>query len=105
MNLRIEFTAPPGRILDDRYGPSTLLTVAASPSRLLRSGDGAATPLQRTLQLDAGEGVLQVSAQAASCDDDPAVEHPACYLARQDWGVPVRVVPGGPTELTLMLLG
>ena len=44
-----------------------------------------------------------VTAQAASCD--VAAEHPACYLARQDWGIPVRVVPGGPDHLELMLLG
>ena len=52
-----------------------------------------------------GEGVLHVSAQAASCDAHaPGVEHPACYLARQDWGVPVSVADDGPSELTLTLL-
>jgi len=47
--------------------------------------------------------VLHVTAQAASCDE--GVEHPACHLTRQDWGVPVRVVPGGPARLVLPLRG
>jgi hypothetical protein len=49
-------------------------------------------------------GVLQVSAQVASCDDDPRIVHPACYLSRQDWGVPVVVTAAGADELTLVLL-
>jgi hypothetical protein len=56
--------------------------------------------------------VLHVSARAASCDDpaagSAAAEHPACYLARQDWGIPVRVVAGGTgstDRLDLPLLG
>lgn len=32
------------------------------------------------------EGVLHVSAMAASCDDDPAIEYPACHVHQQDWG-------------------
>ena len=52
---------------------------------------------------DATEGVLHVTAQAASCDD--GVEHPACHVSRQDWGVPLRVRAGGPDRLTLMLRG
>jgi hypothetical protein len=52
-----------------------------------------------------GDGVLHITAQAAACDDDPTIEHPACHVARQDWGVPVRVVPDGPAELRLVLLG
>ena len=44
-----------------------------------------------------------MTAQAASCDKDG--EHPACHLARQDWGVPVRVEHGADDELVLMLLG
>ena len=38
-------------------------------------------------------------------DDDPAIEYPACHLNAQDWGVPVRLVAGGPAELTLPLHG
>ncbi len=102
------FVPPPGRKLDERYGPATQLTVSASPPQLLADGAGSGTGLDRTLVL-AGppgtEGVLHVTAQAASCDDDPAVEHPACHLARQDWGVPVRIAETGDGELTLMLLG
>ncbi|HEU5271183.1 MAG TPA: hypothetical protein VFU36_14750, partial [Jatrophihabitans sp.] len=102
------FVPPPGRKLDERYGPSTQLTVSASPPELLVSGAGAGTELTRTLEFAGGpgaEGVLHVTAQAASCDDDPAVEHPACHLARQDWGVPIRLAEDGEPELALMLLG
>jgi thiol-disulfide isomerase/thioredoxin len=108
VTLNVVFTPAPGRKLDERYGPSTQLTVSASPPELLASGSGDSTELRRTLDLAPGEGVLHVSAQAASCDEavrDPAVEHPACYLARQDWGVPVRVMDGGVTDLQLVLLG
>jgi hypothetical protein len=79
------------------------LTVTASPATLLRSGAGAATALGRELDLAPGTGVLHVTAQAASCDVD--AEHPACYLARQDWGIPVRVGADGDAELRLVLLG
>jgi hypothetical protein len=94
--------------LDDRYGPSTRLIVSSSPDTLLAEGAGETTDLSRQLVLTADPGndaVLQVVAQAASCDDDPGVEHPACYLARQDWGIPVRITSGGASELTLPLLG
>jgi hypothetical protein len=50
-------------------------------------------------------GVLHVVAQAASCSDDPADEHPVCRLTRQDWGVPVRVVADAPTRLPLLMGG
>jgi len=108
LRLTVPFVPPPGRKLDERYGPSTQLTVSASPPGLLADGAGTGTELDRTLVL-AGppgtEGVLHVTAQAASCDDDPGIEHPACHLARQDWGVPVRIAQDGDGELTLMLLG
>ena len=100
----MRFTPPPGRKLDERYGPSTRLTVTASPPQLLRAGAGESTELTRALVLaDAGEGVLQVIAQAASCDEGG--EHPACYLARQDWGVPIRIAADAPATLDLTLLG
>ncbi|HET6209991.1 MAG TPA: thioredoxin-like domain-containing protein [Jatrophihabitans sp.] len=106
VRLRVVFSAPPGRKLDERYGPSSQLTVSASPPELLAAGAGTSTELARTLVLAGTEGVLHISAQAASCDDDPAIEHPACQLARQDWGIPVRLVAeGGDGQLTLMLLG
>lgn len=40
-----------------------------------------------------------VSAPAASCDDA------ACYLARQDWGAPVRVTDAADGVLDLVLRG
>jgi len=101
--LSVVFAPAPGRKLDDRFGPSTRLTISASPPDLLRAGGGETTDLERTLDLAPGRGVLQVTAQAASCDDEG--EHPACYLARQDWGVPVEVGDEGAAELRLVLLG
>ena len=108
VELTVPFVPPPGRKLDERYGPSTRLTVSASPPELLADGAGSGTELARTLVL-AGvpgtEGVLHVTAQAASCDDDAAEQHPACHLSRQDWGVPIRITEAGAAELALMLLG
>ncbi|MCC5697888.1 hypothetical protein LH612_32615, partial [Klebsiella pneumoniae] len=63
------------------------------------------TDLTRKLVLTEGEGVLHVVAQAASCTDDPEVEHPVCQLTRQDWGVPVKVTAGGPRRLPLVMGG
>jgi thiol-disulfide isomerase/thioredoxin len=104
VTLDVRFAPAPGRKLDERYGPSTRLTVTASPPQLLRDGAGESTELTRALVLaDAGEGVLQVIAQAASCDEGG--EHPACYLARQDWGVPIRISADAPATLELTLLG
>jgi len=110
LTLDVAFAPPPGRKLDERYGPATRLTVSASPPELLRDGAGAGTDLHRELLLGDGdgdvcEGVLHITAQAAACDDDPAVEHPACHVARQDWGVPIRMTPDGANELRLVLLG
>ena len=68
------------------------------------SGAGEGTELSRELVLaDHGTGVLQVVAQAASCDD--GAEHPACYLARQDWGVPIEITRSGEARVELVLLG
>jgi sugar lactone lactonase YvrE len=105
VTLTVAFEPAPGRKLDARFGPSTRIVVTASPPDLLLAGAGESTELVRVLELDEGAGVLHVTAQVASCDDDPAVEHPACYLSRQDWGVPVRVAPGGESEVRLVLLG
>ena len=49
------------------------------------------------------DGVLHVTASAATCDDD--VAHAACHLHQQDWGIPVRVVADGVDHLDLMLRG
>ncbi len=108
VELAVPFVPPPGRKLDERYGPSTRLTISASPPELLADGTGSGAELARTLVLagaPGAEGVLHVTAQAASCDDDPAEEHPACHLSRQDWGVPIRITEAGAAELALMLLG
>lgn len=104
VTLDVRFEPGPGRKLDDRFGPPTRLTVTASPPELLVRGAGETSELSRELVLAAdGEGVLSVIAQAASCDEGG--EHPACYLARQDWGVPVRITADGAPQLDLVLLG
>jgi hypothetical protein len=105
VRLDVVFTPAPGQKLDDSYGPPTRLEVSASPPELLRSGGGVGTDLSRTLVLADGVtgGVLQVVAQAASCDE--ADEYAACHLTRQDWGVPIQLSPDGPSELRLVLAG
>ncbi|QFU94561.1 NHL domain-containing thioredoxin family protein [Amycolatopsis sp. YIM 10] len=105
LEFSVVFTPPPGEKLDDRYGPSTRLEISASPPELLVEGAGVGTDLVRRIRLADGvtEGVLQVVAQAASCDS--ATEHPVCRVTRQDWGVPVRLEPGGDRVLELMMAG
>ncbi|WP_031468054.1 NHL domain-containing thioredoxin family protein [Sciscionella sediminilitoris] len=107
VRLDVIFAAAPGQRLDTRYGPSTRVEVSASPPELLVSGEGTNTDLSRELVIDesVGEGVLHIVAQAASCADDPAIEHPACQLTRQDWGVPVTVTATGADRLALTLGG
>jgi thiol-disulfide isomerase/thioredoxin len=103
VTLDVIFTPAPGQKLDETFGPPTRLEVSASPPELLVEGGGVTTGLSRRLVLAEGTGVLQVVAQAASCDAD--VEHAACHLTRQDWGVPVRVEPGAADRLPLVLRG
>ncbi|MGV9497587.1 thioredoxin-like domain-containing protein [Streptomyces sp. NPDC003642] len=105
--LDVVFQAPAGQKLDDRHGPATRLLVSSTPPELLREGEGAGTDLSRTLALEPSvrEGVLHVSAMAASCDDDPATEFPACHVHQQDWGVPVRLTETGTGRLSLVLAG
>ncbi|MFF3612530.1 NHL domain-containing thioredoxin family protein [Streptomyces sp. NPDC002580] len=107
VRLDVIFQAPAGQKLDTRYGPSTRLLVSATPPDLLLSGEGAGTGLSRAVELNptVPEGVLHVSAMAASCDDDPATEYPACHVHQQDWGVPVRLTEGGADRLPLVLAG
>ncbi|MFI0913470.1 MULTISPECIES: NHL domain-containing thioredoxin family protein [Streptomyces] len=107
LRLDVVFQAPAGQKLDTRYGPSTRLLVSSTPPELLAEGAGKGTDLSRELRLADGviEGVLHVSAMAASCDDDPENEYPACHVHQQDWGVPVRVAPGGADRLPLVLAG
>ncbi|WP_193106511.1 thioredoxin-like domain-containing protein [Brachybacterium sp. FME24] len=106
LTVRVLFTPPEGHKLDNSLGPSTQMTVSTTPSAMLTAGGGVDTELERTLEFDPayGEGVLHVSARAASCDADPAVEFPACHMHQQDWGVPIRLVDGAPTHLDLSLL-
>jgi thiol-disulfide isomerase/thioredoxin len=105
LEFGVVFTPPPGEKLDDRYGPSTRLEISASPPELLAEGAGVGTSLTRTIRLAEGhtEGVLQVVAQAASCDGGAA--HPVCRVSRQDWGVPVRLEEQGESVLSLVMAG
>ncbi|MDQ0582251.1 NHL domain-containing thioredoxin family protein [Streptomyces rishiriensis] len=107
LRLDVIFQAPTGQKPDTAHGPSTRLLVSATPPELLLEGAGAGTDLFRTLRLDPAvpEGVLHVSATAASCDDDPAAEYPACHVHQRDWGVPVRLTEGGADRLPLVLVG
>lgn len=115
LRLDIVFQAPKGQKLDTRYGPSTRLLVSSTPPELLLKGEGADTDLSRTVELNPAmsEGVLHVSAMAASCDDTASTsgsaaganEYPACHVHQQDWGVPVRVTEGGADRLPLVLAG
>jgi thiol-disulfide isomerase/thioredoxin len=104
--LRVPFAPPPGQKVDERFGPATQLQVSATPPALLRAGDGTGTGLTRTLVLDpaVGDGVLHVSARAASCDADGG-EGAACRMHQQDWGIPVRITADGAAELVLPLGG
>ena len=106
VELVVDFTPPPGQKVDDRFGPPSQLLVTATPSALLREGEGRGTDLVRRLVLDpaVGEGVLHVAARAASCDADGG-EGAACRMHQQDWGVPVRVTPGADAVLRLPLGG
>lgn len=103
VTLTVVFTPPPGQRLDETYGPSTRVTVSASPPELLLQGVGVSTDLTRQLVLGGQGGVLHVAAMAASCDVDS--EHAACHITQQDWGIPVRLVDGADKHLTLVLNG
>jgi len=105
LTLDVVFTPAPGQKLDTQFGPSTRLEISASPPELLLDGAGVTTDLSRALVInpDVPGGVLQVVAQAATCDVD--VEFAACHLTRQDWGVPVVVTADGPNRLPLILRG
>jgi thiol-disulfide isomerase/thioredoxin len=111
LTLTVNFTPPTGQKLDFRWGDPTRLMVSSTPEGLLHAGGGSAQGLTRTLVLDptAGDGVLHISVQAASCDGDPDTgevpEHAACHLFQQDWGIPVVLVDGATDELTLDLRG
>jgi len=101
--LSVVFEPPPGQHLDERDGPATRLVVSAAPPELLVSGAGAGQGLRRELVLAGTGGVLHVAASAASCDD--GVEHPACHITQQDWGIPIQLSVGSPSTLELVLRG
>ncbi|GAA0564330.1 redoxin domain-containing protein [Paractinoplanes ferrugineus] len=105
LTLDVIFTPAPGQKLDTQFGPSTRLEISASPPELLLEGAGTTTQLTRALVMNpaVAKGVLQVVAQAATCDVDE--EFAACHLTRQDWGVPVVVTEDGQTRLPLILRG
>jgi sugar lactone lactonase YvrE len=103
VELTVAFEPPSGQHLDERDGPATRLVVTASPAELLVEGAGTRTGLRRRLVLAGTEGVLHVAATAASCDE--GVEHPACHITQQDWGIPVRLEDGAPDRLELVLRG
>ncbi|CAB58305.1 MULTISPECIES: NHL domain-containing thioredoxin family protein [Streptomyces] len=107
LRLEVAFRALAGQKLDQRYGPATRLLVSATPPELLRAGEGAGTELSRSLDLDPSvpEGMLHVSATAASCDDDLDVPYPACHVHQKDWKIPVRLVEGASDRLPLVLTG
>lgn len=104
VELRVGFAPPPGEKVDDRFGPASQLVVSATPSALVREGDGRSTGLVRRLALDprVGEGVLHIAARAATCDVAGG-EGAACRMHQQDWGIPVRVTPAGVPVLDLPL--
>ena len=112
LELTINFSAPTGQKLDDRWGDPTQLKVSSTPPELLLSGGGTSVGLHRTLVLAAGidEGVLHLTARAAACDGPEDVngeipDHAACHLYQQDWGIPVVLSAAGATELVLDLRG
>ncbi|WP_407345255.1 NHL domain-containing thioredoxin family protein [Pengzhenrongella phosphoraccumulans] len=104
--VEVVFTPAAGQKYDDRYGPSTRLQVSSTPPELLLAGAGDGVDLARDVILNPAvpDGVLHVTAHAASCDADPSIPYPACHLNTQDWGIPIRTT-GTTTTLTLPLLG
>lgn len=111
VTLQIAFEPPTGQKLDHRYGDPTQLMVSSTPEAFVRDGAGTASGLVRTLTLDpaVGDGTLHISVRAAACDGDPVTgelpEYAACHLYQQDWGIPVVLRKGAPSELTLDLRG
>lgn len=108
VKLEVVFTPPPGQKLDERFGPSTHLIVSSTPRDLLIEGAGSDSNLSRQLQLNPNvrEGVLHVAAKGASCDvvtDEEAGA--ACHIHQQDWGIPIKLVVGGPATISLGLSG
>ena len=104
VRLDVRFVPAPGRKLDERYGPSTQLTVSASPPEL-------SCPARARAPNCRANSSLPTTARASSRSSrrpphaTSAREHPACYLARQDWGVPIEIMRSGEARVELVLLG
>jgi len=100
--LTVVFQPGVGEKLDMTFGSPVQLRVDADPFDLLVDGAGDSTQLDRVLDIRPGarSGVLSVTARVATCDLDG--EHPACHLAVQDWGIPIRVEEGGLSHLELV---
>jgi hypothetical protein len=108
--VTVRFSAPTGQKLDDRWGDPTQLKISSSPEELLLEGAGTAQGLTRELVLnpEVPEGVLHITARAASCDGEkgqPIPDHAACHLYQQDWGIPILQAEGGEGRLDLDLRG
>ncbi len=103
VTLTVLFTPPPGQKRDDRYGPSTQLSLSSTPTELILQGGGTGTELTRELRFNSQipHGVLHVAAKGASCDVD--TEHGVCHMHQQDWGVPVRINAHGTNDIQLIL--
>ncbi|GAA2003743.1 NHL domain-containing thioredoxin family protein [Brevibacterium samyangense] len=110
LDIAVSFTVPKGQKLDDRWGDPTYLQVSSTPKELIVSGAGGEEGMTRRIEFDPAitEGVLHITARAASCDGEPGGEiplHAACHLYQQDWGIPVKLVDGGENVLDLDLRG
>lgn len=108
VELVVVFEPPPGEKRDDRYGPSTQLVVGSTPPTLLIEGAGTGPDLRRALVIDGSirEGVLHIAAKGASCDiPSDTNPFPACRIHQQDWGIPIRVVHDGDSQIILPLSG
>ncbi|MFM7013620.1 MAG: alkyl hydroperoxide reductase, partial [Actinomycetota bacterium] len=105
IDLDVVFSPPPGQKLDQRFGPSTFLVVSSTPKELLREGAGNSSELSRRLVIAEGvsEGVLHVAAKGASCDIEE--DGAQCHIHQQDWGIPIKVAPGGASTIELVLSG
>ncbi|MEV3937802.1 NHL domain-containing thioredoxin family protein [Glycomyces sp. NPDC049804] len=103
LRLEVLFEPAAGQKLDYTFGSPIQVSVSADPPQLLAEGAGKGEELGRDLVLAAGlgQGVLQVVAQAATCDAEAA--HPACHLTRQDWGIPIEIAEDGVSTLRLVL--
>ncbi|MDA1386302.1 MULTISPECIES: NHL domain-containing thioredoxin family protein [Glycomyces] len=103
LRLEVLFEPAAGQKLDYTFGSPIQVTISADPPQLLAEGAGKGEELGRDLVLADGieKGVLQVVAQAATCDAE--AEHPACHLTRQDWGVPIEIAEDGVSTLRLVL--